>query len=99
MTVLRRPAELTSEMQNSLTAAVVTRFAAMAADAFIQCRVTPATKAALHAAAQRQQLSKSALLKRLIELMLCTTTPPEQGAANPGDSPARLTHLYVRLTL
>jgi hypothetical protein len=34
----------------------------MAADAFIHCRVSAMTKEALAAAAQRQQLSESALL-------------------------------------
>src|ERR1700730_16246752 len=48
---------------------------AMAADSFIQCRVSAATKEALRAAAERQQLSESALIKRMIELMLYTAAP------------------------
>jgi hypothetical protein len=47
----------------------------MAAEAFIHCRVSAATKEALAAAAQRQCLTESALLKRMIELMLYTTVP------------------------
>jgi antitoxin component of RelBE/YafQ-DinJ toxin-antitoxin module len=41
----------------------------MAADAFVQCRVPAATKEALRAAAQRQQLTESALVRRMIEMM------------------------------
>ena len=42
----------------------------MVADASIHCRVSSATKKALGAAAQRQQLSESALLKRLIDVIV-----------------------------
>jgi hypothetical protein len=48
----------------------------MAADSFIQCRVSAATKEALHAAAERQKLTESALVKRMIELMLYTAAAP-----------------------
>ncbi|MGH8129671.1 MAG: plasmid mobilization relaxosome protein MobC [Steroidobacteraceae bacterium] len=75
----------------------------MAAEAFIQCRVSLATKAALRAAAERQQLTESALLKRMLVLVLQTV-----GAAVVGDAAvaadaaddrlARQTRLYVRLT-
>ena len=44
----------------------------MAASPCIQCRVDPRTKAALRALADRQGLTESALLKRLVELMLQT---------------------------
>ncbi len=71
----------------------------MAAEAFIQCRVPQATKAALRAAAERQLLTESALLKRMLELVLHTA-----GAAHAGDvfdagRPARQARLYVRLTV
>lgn len=72
----------------------------MAVEAFIQCRVPQATKTALRAAAERQQLTESALLKRVLDLMLQTA-----GAADVGDSAdaadarqARHARLYVRLT-
>ncbi|MEX0733358.1 MAG: plasmid mobilization relaxosome protein MobC [Steroidobacteraceae bacterium] len=69
----------------------------MAAEAFIQCRVSQATKAALRAAARRQQLTESALLKRMLDLVLQTA-----GAAVVGDAAdgrlARQARLYVRLT-
>jgi predicted DNA binding CopG/RHH family protein len=44
----------------------------MAAEAFIQCRVTVETKEKVRTLAARQQLSESALLQRLIDLMLQT---------------------------
>src|ERR1700689_1827291 len=42
----------------------------MNADQFIVARVSSATKARLRALAERQQLSESALLRRLVELVL-----------------------------
>ena len=69
----------------------------MAADAFIHCRVSAATKEALGAPAARQQLSESALIKRMIELMLYTAVPPDVTTLPASDRPARLTRLYVRL--
>jgi antitoxin component of RelBE/YafQ-DinJ toxin-antitoxin module len=51
----------------------------MAAEAFIQCRVPQATKAALRAAAERQQLTESALLKRMLGLVLPTAGATEVG--------------------
>jgi hypothetical protein len=70
----------------------------MAADSFIQCRVSAATKEALHAAAARQQLSESALVKRMIELMLHATAPPDVSAVPSNDRATRLARLYVRLS-
>jgi hypothetical protein len=69
----------------------------MASEAFIQCRVPQATKAALRAAADRQQLTESALLKRMLDLLLHTAGSEGQVAANP-ERPARLARLYLRLT-
>ena len=69
----------------------------MAADVVIHCRVSVAMKAALHAAAQRQQLTESALLKRILELMLQTAPVPE-GDVESNAHPARRARLYVRLT-
>jgi hypothetical protein len=54
-------------------------------------------KAALRASAQRQQLTESALLKRMLELMLQTAPVPETDAVSPVRR-ARLARLYVRLT-
>lgn len=73
----------------------------MAAEAFIQCRVSQATKAALRAAAERQQHTESALLKRMLDLVLQTagSTVVDDAAADPADHrPARQARLYIRLT-
>lgn len=70
----------------------------MASDSFIQCRVSAATKEALRAAAQRQQMTESALVKRLIEFMLqmAGSTEPQVGLEE--DPASRHARLYVRLT-
>jgi hypothetical protein len=68
----------------------------MVAEAFIQCRVPQATKAALRAAAERQQITESALLKSMLQLVLHSADPV--GAADAGDRAARQARLYVRLT-
>lgn len=76
----------------------------MAAEAFIQCRVSQATKAALRAAAGRQQLTVSALLKRMLVLVLQTAgaaivvDAADAADADAADRPARQSRLYVRLT-
>jgi hypothetical protein len=70
----------------------------MAAEAFIQCRVAPATKAALRAAADRQQITESALLKRMLDLVLSTVSTPAVGNVTAPTRPARQARLYVRLT-
>lgn len=69
----------------------------MAAEAFIQCRVSQATKAALRAAAERQQLTESALLKRMLDLVLQTAGAAVASDA-PDERPVRHARLYVRLT-
>jgi hypothetical protein len=71
----------------------------MAAEAFIQCRVPQATKAALRAAAERQQLTESALLKRMLGLVLSTAGAAEAGEMIVADRPSRRTRLCVRLTV
>jgi hypothetical protein len=77
----------------------------MAVEAFIQCRVSQATKAALRAAAERQQLTESALLKRMLVLVLQTAGATVVGDAADADAadaaddrPARQARLYIRLT-
>jgi hypothetical protein len=69
----------------------------MGADVVIHCRVSVAMKAALHAAAQRQQMTESALLKRILELMLQTAPEPEADV-EAHVHPVRRARLYVRLT-
>jgi hypothetical protein len=71
----------------------------MAAEPFIQCRVSQGTKAALPTAAERQQLTESALLKRMLELVLHTAGTAVTGAnALVAERPVRQSRLYVRLT-
>lgn len=74
---------------------------AMAAEAFVQCRVPQATKAALRAAAERQHLTESALLKRMLDLMLQAAGAAvvrDAAAVGTDDRQARRARLYVRLT-
>ena len=54
-------------------------------------------KAALRTAAQRHQLTESALLKRILELMLQTAPAPEADVELHAH-PTRRARLYVRLT-
>jgi hypothetical protein len=72
----------------------------VAAEAFIQCRVSQATKAALRAVAERQHLTESALLKRMLYLVLQTVgvAAVRDAAVATDDRPARRARLYVRLT-
>lgn len=72
----------------------------MAAEAFIQCRVPQAMKAALRTVAERQQITESALLKRMLQLVLHSADPVGTGggAADAAGRPARQARLYVRLT-
>ena len=57
-------------MQDSLAAALVTRSLTMAAEAFVQCRVTGEVKTLLRVLAEREQITESALVRQLIEVML-----------------------------
>ena len=83
-------------MQDSLAAAVVKQFRPMGADQFIAARVPSETKARLRALADQQELSESALLKRLIDLML----PPGDGTLAPKMIPtAGLAGPAARLTI
>lgn len=42
----------------------------MSAEAFVQCRVTPEVKTLLRALAEREQVTESALVRQLLEVML-----------------------------
>jgi hypothetical protein len=72
----------------------------MAAEAFIQCRVSQVTKTALRTAARRQQLTESALVKRMLDLVLQAAGPAIVAAPTVAayDRLARQARLYVRLT-
>ena len=70
----------------------------MNADQFIAARVSPETKARLRELAERQQLSESALLRRLVELMLQTAGGAPIITASPiSTEAARIARLMIRL--
>jgi hypothetical protein len=69
----------------------------MAADAFIQCRVTPAMKTLVRALAEREQITESALVKQLLEVVLRTAALQGFPNLDTLDKPNRDARLYVRL--
>lgn len=69
----------------------------MEAVSFIQCRVPLATKQALRTAAQEQQLSESALIKRMLTVLLHTASPASPLSIADQER-SRNARLYVRLT-
>ena len=69
----------------------------MTADAFIQCRVSPAAKAALRASAQRQQLTESALMMRLLETALQIDPRPPRAHTGRDRAVPRNARITVRL--
>ena len=82
-------------MQDSLAAAVVKHLASMAATQLIAARVTPDTKAQFRALADQQQLTESALLKRLITLTIQSVS----GAGGEVLKPNRRTALGSRMSI
>jgi hypothetical protein len=84
-------------MQDSLAAAFVTRLLPMAADAFIQCRVTPEIKALVRTLAQRDQITESALVKQLLEVVLRSSVSAGMTELEVSRKAARDMRLYVRL--
>jgi len=68
----------------------------MAADAFIQCRVTPEIKALVRTLAQRDQITESALIKQLLEVVLRSSAAGGLSILEPQRA-ARDVRLYVRL--
>jgi predicted DNA binding CopG/RHH family protein len=69
----------------------------MAAEAFIQCRVTVETKEKVRTLAARQQLSESALLQRLIDLMLQTAGVGTQEPIDDDIKSPRDARITIRL--
>jgi Bacterial mobilisation protein (MobC) len=65
-----RGAKIFGVMQDSLAAALVTRSLPMAAEAFVQCRVTAEVKTLLRVLAEREQITESALVRQLLEVTL-----------------------------
>jgi len=69
----------------------------MPADAFIQCRVTPEMKTLVRALAEREQITESALVKQLLQVVLRTAALQGFPKLDELDRPNRDARLYVRL--
>jgi hypothetical protein len=86
------------QMQDSKLVALVEQLALVNADHFIVARVSSETKARLHALAERQHLSESALLRRLVELVLLKAgLSPIVTETPTGARPLRTARLMIRL--
>jgi len=85
------------ETQDSLAATVVKHLASMAATQLIAARVTPDTKAHFRALAERQQLTESALLKRLITLTIQSVSGGSGEALKPGRCRSLGSRVCIRL--
>jgi hypothetical protein len=69
----------------------------MVAASLIAARVTPQTKSRFRELARRQQTTESALLKRLVEVVLASADPGERAVLSPPQTVHRDARLYVRL--
>jgi hypothetical protein len=69
----------------------------MASSPCVQCRVSPQTKKQLQALAQQQQLTESALLKRLVEVMVHSGGDTNSKVSKTVEPVTRGTRIYVRL--
>jgi hypothetical protein len=69
----------------------------MPADAFIQCRVTPEMKTLVRALAEREQITESALVKQLLQVVLRTAALQGFSSLDALDRPNRDARLYIRL--
>src|SRR6185437_14647891 len=69
----------------------------MANDAFIQFRVTPEVKTILRAIAEREQITESALVRQLVEVMLRTQIKAGGPKLVELEKASRDARLYVRL--
>ena len=86
-------------MQDSKLGALVEQLVLVNADHFIVARVSSETKARLHALAEREQLSESALLRRLVEFVLLKAgLSPIITEASTGARPLRTARLMIRLS-
>jgi len=69
----------------------------MAADAFVQFRVTPEVKTLLRALAEREQITESALVRQLVEVMLRTQIKAGGPRLSELEKVSRDARLMVRL--
>jgi hypothetical protein len=87
-------------MQDSKLVALVEQLALVNADHFIVARVSSETKARLHALAEREQLSESAFLRRLVEFVLLKAGLSPIITETPADArPVRTARLMIRLCI
>jgi len=77
--------------------AVVKQLASMATTQLIAARVTPETKAAFRALADRQQSTESSLLKRMIDLTVQSVGASISDTLKPSSRESRDARLSVRL--
>ncbi len=85
-------------MQDRQSVAVVEQLGHVNADQIIAVRVLSETKARLRALAERQQISESALLRRLVELVLLKAGLAPIITETPTDArPLRTARLMIRL--
>jgi Bacterial mobilisation protein (MobC) len=84
-------------LPDSLSAAFVSHFTSMVADSLIAARVTADMKQAFAAVAQRQDLSESTLLKRLIEASLVSAGAILTRASEPIEPVINGARVSVRL--
>ena len=85
-------------MQDSKLVALVEQLAHMNADQFIVARVSSKTKARVRVFAEREQLSESALLRRLVEFVLLKAGYAPIITETPtGARPRRTARLMIRL--
>ncbi len=85
-------------MQDRQSVALVEQLAHVNADQIIAVRVSSETKARLRALAERQQVSESALLRRLVELVLLKAGLSPIITDTPADArPLRIARLMIRL--
>ncbi len=86
------------QMQDSKLVALVEQLALVNADQIIAVRVSSETKARLRAFAERQRLSESALLRRLVEWVLLNAgLSPIITETPTGARPPRTARLMIRL--
>ena len=84
-------------MQDSLAAALVTRSLPMAAEAFVQCRVTAEIKTLLRVLAERERITESALVRQLLEVMLRMSAKEGFSTLSTLEKVSRDARLSVRL--
>jgi predicted DNA binding CopG/RHH family protein len=86
-------------MQDRQPVAVVEQLGHVNADQIIAVRVSSETKARVRALAERQQISESALLRRLVEMVLLKAglSPIITETITAGAKPLRTARLMIRL--